>query len=397
MQNIIFLLTKDCMSCESLPVYGNKYWHTPNIDELAAKGTVFRRHYTAGGSTAMAMSAMLSGHYPYEFKSRKIYINVEPSEFPSIFDWFQNNEYECHLIWDATWMNMAWRFVREFGDENKTIIHNLDIAQATGEHSASTPLKRDDALLGKTYSQIYETLSAIDLNRKQFIWMHLPHILKGRRSYMDDMDAFDNIVGFVRRHFGDDSIFLSTDHGHMNMHKGKTGYGFDVYEPVVHIPLITPRIDGKDEILYLTCNVDLPVLLTEREIIKRGFAICETTYYAQPKRKTAIITERFKYIYNKLKKAEELYDLMWDPDENYNILKYDYYEKDRKKRVVYDEVYFYPYRKEALEVLTQLRQIRSEMWRDAPWWYEWYGIVRKWLSPLKKIGNCIYCLLRKNR
>ena len=51
MENVTFLLSKDCMSCESLPIYGNKYWKTPNIDELANKGTVFRRHYAAGGST----------------------------------------------------------------------------------------------------------------------------------------------------------------------------------------------------------------------------------------------------------------------------------------------------------------------------------------------------------
>lgn len=32
MRQMIFLLTKYCMSTESLPVYGNKYWKTPNID-----------------------------------------------------------------------------------------------------------------------------------------------------------------------------------------------------------------------------------------------------------------------------------------------------------------------------------------------------------------------------
>lgn len=385
MQNIIFLLTKDCMPCESLPIYGNKYWQTPNIDELAANGTVFKRHYTAGGSTSMSMSAMLTGHYLYEFDSRKIYVNVKPSEFPSVFDWFQSNEYECHLIWDVTWINGAWRFVREFGDENKTLIHNLDIAQVTGEHSVDDPLKRDDSLLEKTYSQIYETLSSININKKQFIWLHLPHILKGRRSYMDDMDAFDNIVGFVRRRFGDDSIFLSSDHGHMNLHKGQIGYGFDLYEPIVHIPLITPRIDGLKEVPYLTCNVDLPTLLIEKKAVRRDYVIAETAYYAQPQRKVAIITDRFKYIYNKHGRTEEYYDLTWDPNENHNILKYDYYDKERKQRTIIDEKYFYPYKEEAMDALPQLRKIRNDMWRDAPLWYEWYGIIRKKLAPIKKL------------
>lgn len=300
MKNVVFLLSKDCLSCEALPIFGNQYWTTPNIDELAKKGTVFYNHHTAAASTSMSMSAMLTGHYPYEFKSRKIYISVSPSEFPSVFDKFQSMNYECHLIWDLTWMDMAWRFVREFGDESKTIIHNLDIAQPAGSHKKSSERNtRNDNKLRDTYEQIYSTLNEIDWTKPQFVWMHLPHILKGRRSYMDDMDVFDNIVGYVRNLVGDDSIFLTTDHGHMNMHKGKVGYGFDVYEPITHIPLITPRIDSIEKVDYLTCNIDLPILLTDRKIIKRDYVITDTTYYGQVNRITAITNGRFKYIYHK--------------------------------------------------------------------------------------------------
>lgn len=385
MKNVIFLLSKDCMACESLPVYGNKYWKTPNIDELAAKGTVFKRHYTAATSTAMALSAMLSGHYPYEFKSRKIYVNVQPSEFPSVFDTLQQKGYECHIIWDQTWMNLAWRFTREFGDENKTIVHNLDIAQETDHHKKDEHIVRDDALLERTFQQIFEVLDNIDLTKNQFIWMHLPHILKGRCSWMDDLDAFDYIVGKVRELVGDDSIFITTDHGHMNWHKGILGYGFHAYEPVVHIPLISPRIDGQQQVDHLTCNIDLPVLLTERKIVKRDYVVSETAYYAQPSRKTAIIAERFKYIYNKNDNSEELFDLYWDPGELNNILLENHYDKDRKKWFICSEHYFYPYKTEALKALESLRNIRKSFWREAPWWYVMYGVMRKKFAFLKKI------------
>ena len=270
-------------------------------------------------------------------------------------------------------METAWRFTREFGDENKTVIHNLDIAQATGYHPPENPIVRDDALLERSFSQIFSTLDRIDLSRKQFIWLHLPHIIKGRRSYLDDMDALDHIVGYVRELVGDDNIFLTTDHGHMNMHKGKVGYGFDVYEPVIRIPLISPKVDGRSEVTDLTCNIDFPSLLLEHRIIRREFVVSDTAYYAQSYRKTAVVTERFKYIYNKQDKSEELYDLTWDSEENYNILKYDYRDRDRKKRIVYNELYFYPYREEALAEEEKLHQIRDSMWREAPLWYVWYG------------------------
>ena len=266
MENVIFLLSKDCMACESLPVYGNTYWKTPNIDDLAEKGTVFKKHYTVAPSTSMAMSSMLTGHYPYEFNSRKLYTKVKPNEFKSLFDLFQEQKYETHLIWDRTWVPMVWKYVKEFGDEEKTIVHNLDIAQPVGDHKKNADeIVRNDELLEETYRQIFDTLKSIDLEKKQFIWMHLPHVLKGRRSYMDDMDAFDHIVGFVRKLVGDDSIYITTDHGHMNMHKGLVGYGFHVYEPAVHIPMITPRIDNNREISFLTSHVDLISLLTQKK------------------------------------------------------------------------------------------------------------------------------------
>ena len=39
--NHVILVSKDAMLSSYLPTYGNKYWKTPNIDELAKKGTVF--------------------------------------------------------------------------------------------------------------------------------------------------------------------------------------------------------------------------------------------------------------------------------------------------------------------------------------------------------------------
>lgn len=355
-KNIVILLTKDCMPIEALPCYATtgaaNYWRgkTPNIDELAQKGTMFMRHYTAAPSTAMAMSGMLTGHYPYEFAKRSHYVNASPSEFPSIFDSFQKEGYECHMIWDRTWIHMAWRFVREFGDEEKTIFHNLDIAQATAAHKLGDKrLERNDELLSETLKQIHNTLSEIDFSKKQFVWMHLPHILKGRRSYMDDMDVFDQVVGYVRNLVDDDCIFISSDHGHMNMHKGKISYGFDLYEPAIRIPLITPRIDGIETVIQVTSNIDLPTILFNREIPKaRDYVVSDTKYYAQQGRKVSLTSERYKYIYNAADKSEELYDLEWDPQENYNILKELIYDIDRDRNVFSNEYYFYPYEKEAL-------------------------------------------------
>lgn len=393
MKNIVFLLTKDCMSKDSLTVYGNKYWKnkTPNIDELAANGTVYNRHYCVGGSTSMSLTGMLSGHYPYEFTSRKVYTEVKQSEFPSIYDYFQSHGYECHLIWDRFWQKTIWSKIGEFGDESKIIVHSLDIAEYTGSGKANENdvLVDDDEKLNETLNQIFNAINKIDLDKKQFIWMHLPHVLRGRRCYVEDMDAFDKIVGFVREKVGDDSIIISTDHGHMNMHKGKVGYGFDVYEPIINIPLITPRYNNLSKVDYLTANLDIIYACAQRQPLpKREYVICDTQYYWQPKRVIGIVKGKYKYIFNKKDGSEELYDLDFDPEENYNILIERYYDTDRKKTLYYDEHFYYPYRIEALSELNELRRIKIEMYQEQ-------SKKSKLYNGLKKFFPFIDVLIRK--
>ena len=67
MHNSIIFITKDALRKGALSLYGNKCWHTKNIDELAFKGTIWDNYYTAGGSTAMA-----TGKYLFE-TGRKLY------------------------------------------------------------------------------------------------------------------------------------------------------------------------------------------------------------------------------------------------------------------------------------------------------------------------------------
>ena len=218
MNDIVFIISKDCMSKEALPVYGNKYWRTPNIDALAEKGTVFTRYYTPGGSTWMAISSIMTGKYPYEFKSRKTYEQVVPNEHKSLFDIFQEKGYETHIIWDIEWEEESEKYCSAFGDRSKTVSHSPVISQSCGSHASVNDEhnKRDDEKAAQTMKEIKAAVDSIDFSKKQFVYMHLPHVFLGRRCYMDDMDLFDEIVGYIREKVSDESIYLTTDHGHMN-------------------------------------------------------------------------------------------------------------------------------------------------------------------------------------
>ena len=76
--------------------------------------------------------------------------------------------------------------------------------------------------------------------------------------------------------------------------------------------------------------------------------------------------------------------MLWDCNENYNILKKDYYDKNRRSRVQYDELFFYPFSEEAMEKGAFFRNEMRTIWKSAGWLYEHYGVARKKIGLIKK-------------
>ena len=364
--NSIILITKDALCKDYLPVYGNRFWagKTPNIDELAAKGTVFNRHFTAAPSTVMAFRAMTTGKFAHEQPYSKYQpkeVEGEPTDF---FEIAKKKGYEGHLIWDGTWVKMVLRYGNCYGKD--TTIHNLNIKQGVGCHySHEGYLHNNDGLVQDTIAIIVEEIKKIiTQSNNAFIWMHLPHVLNGRTAYGGDIDALDMLVGHIRELFSDDNIFISADHGNMNGFKGKWCYGFDVNTPSIEIPLIAPRMEGVEVCNDITSNVDIKTLIFERKITKREYVFSDCAYYAQPRRKLAIIKGNYAYIYNKENKSEELYDLEYDYYERVNLLQPNGYDVDRKVVSPIREYYFSPHWDEVDGIADSFRQIRNDMWRN---------------------------------
>ena len=370
MNNHILLLTKDALCKEYLPIYGNRFWagKTPNIDELAAKGTVFNRHYTAAPSTVMAFRSMVTGQFAHEQPYAKYLPKEVESEPTDLFEIAKARGYEGHLIWDSAWVKMVLRFGNCYG--KNTIIHNMDdIRQGVGCHyKHEGKLVCDDDKTKLTIDRITKEVEDIINNtEKAFVWMHLPHVINGRTSYGGDIDVFDEIVGRMRQIFDDNNIFISADHGNMNGHKGKYCYGFDVNTSAIEIPLITPRIAGLAACYDITSNVDIKALIFERRITSREVIFSDTAYYAQPHRKLAIVKGNFSFIYNKASDTEELYDLENDRDERVNLLKTVGYDTDRKLTSPIREYYYSPYWEQTEEIVQSFRSIKNSIWRVGTW------------------------------
>lgn len=358
----ILLISKDVLRPDYLGCYGSRFYETPNIDRLAEKGTIFANFCTAAPSSAMAYTCMFSGLNAYELRRRK-YTEVKPfDQCKTLFDILEERGYENHIIWDINWVMMAYRFSKSYG--KRPVFHNLSIGQRVGPHSIKgvkiKPQVNVDPV-GDICKEVKDILCK--RNKPLFLWLHCPHVLKGRTGYGADIDLFDMLVGKLMDYFRNGEIYLTADHGHMNGEKGIPVYGFHVYEAAVRIPLITPNHFGQQIMEEPISNIQIKNIILYRRILKQEFVYSDTQYYAQPNRKLMIRKDDFKYIYNKSDRSEELYDLRYDPEENVNLLIESWYDTDRKKSYFLEEVYFYPRWKEAEEAYGRLRQEKNRIWK----------------------------------
>lgn len=363
----ILFLTKDALSIDYLPQYGNKYWKgkTPNLDELAAKGTVFTNAFTAAPSSAMSYLTMFTRKYPYEQKIQTYVPLVKPYEGQTLFDDAYDMGFDCHVVWDKHWIQLAERYSQCYGKH--TTMHPLDgLRQGVGpNYRREHFLQRDDKLAEQTFNMFQHEIEEICAgDKKVFLWCHLPHVLNGRVSYGDDIDLYDRYIGFLRQYFDDLSIFVSSDHGNMNGIKGKIRYGFDVYDKAIRIPLISPRINEMEVCDQQFCNIDFFELIFNRNIPEREIIFSDCAYYAQPRRKLAVVFGKFRYIYNKATRTEELYDVEWDPHQDFNLMSDYVYDVDRKAEAISRELYFYPYWDELPAIREKLMKEKDKIWKE---------------------------------
>jgi len=89
--NVLFIAVDDLRP--QLNCYGNEFMHTPNMDRLAAQGTLFRRHYVQVPTCGASRYALLTGRRPNvgerwsngAFRKLKRKRTAQPQTFPEFF------------------------------------------------------------------------------------------------------------------------------------------------------------------------------------------------------------------------------------------------------------------------------------------------------------------------
>lgn len=378
------------MCTEYLPTYGNKLWNTPNINQLAEKGTVFSNHYTAAPSTVMSFYSMVTEKFAHESGFDVYEKSYKKYDGDTIFKKLKRLGYECHIIWAQNMMPLK-EYLDYFNDDVE--LHAIDIfRQGVGAHYIHNGfLTRDMQKEEEAFSVIETNIRSLFTGKDNvFLWIHFPHVIKGEVSYGSDIELFDKYIGMIRKYVDDDCIAITADHGNMNGHRGKLGYGFDVYEPNIRVPLITPCIDGQKKITTRTSSLDLFKILFEHRVEERKYIYTDSAYRAQPNRKLSIIYKNYKYIYNKKTKTEELYDLNFDPYENFSLISDYMYDSDRRIKVPSRELYYYNDWDSLAEIRDSLRKEKDRIWENG-------SIKVRIICRIKDILRPLYEQLTKTR
>ena len=282
-QKKYIILSKDAMCTDYLKCYsfGKECTPTPNIDELAENGTVFTNYYAAGASTVMAFYSMCTGQYSFQSNTQVYERKSKPYDGDTLFTKLKEIGYtQRHIIWSDGWETLP-KFEDYFHNdvELHTINHlrSLVVGKNVSEDS-NVDEQLAEQFLHKIEKIIVDILAK---GERTFIWLHLPHVIAGRAGYGSDMDLFDRYVGMVRKYFQDDEITITADHGNMNGHRGKLAYAYDVYDPVVRIPFIRPRVGGMHVCKDYVSSTQFYNLIFEDLVTKEDFIYSETAYKAQ--------------------------------------------------------------------------------------------------------------------
>ena len=190
--NILFVMA-DQLGSPVLPAYGHPVVRTPNLDRLAAAGTVFENAYCNSPLCSTSRVSMLSGRLPSELDA---FDNA--SEFPASVPTFahylraldyrtclagkmhlvgpdQLHGFEERLTTDFYPVDFGWTPDWEQPDEQLEFFHTMESVTRSGVVARSMPIDYDDEVTFRAARHIYDVKRDPRDDRPFFIAASLTH------------------------------------------------------------------------------------------------------------------------------------------------------------------------------------------------------------------------------
>ncbi len=348
--NILFI-TMDAVRADHLSCYGYKRKTTPNIDKIASQGTVFERAYSQGTGTIISVPSFMSGLFISQIECQNLSTTPEGHRLaPSteiIADYLRKKGYLTIGVAAHGYLSMV-------DCQDWDIFSNPPDLQVGGRDISSPDMTRRALEYAKKYLPKYKT----------FMWVHyfdphdayMPHPeIKGfghrpKDLYDGELKYTDKYIGKLVEEWNKISplptvIIIAADHGESLGEHGIPRHNMNFYEAITHVPLIlyipgakqTKRI--KEPVALIDIFPTLRNLMGDEPNPRQfGHSLLAGALYGRenPSRiifheaqfeqfkkfhaMRAITTSKYRFIWDMLSGAEELYDLRRDPKELKNLV-----------------------------------------------------------------------------
>lgn len=274
--NLLFVLI-DTLRADRLSAYGYGRETSPNIDQLAATGVLFREHLAQSSWTKCSMASLWTASYPVRTGvTRAPQAISDDAVMPA--EVLKDAGFRTYAIWRNGWIRPAFGFSQGF-----EVYHS---PRATPVPASVRRERPSASVVGTDQDTVH---SAMEFLRTQgderwFLYLHLMDV----HQYVYDEDSalfgttysdiYDNSIRWVDRVLGSliheidarglrekTLIVLASDHGEAFGEHGREGHARDVYGEVTTTPLILSlpfRLERGVVVETPTENVDIwPTLL----------------------------------------------------------------------------------------------------------------------------------------
>jgi arylsulfatase A-like enzyme len=247
----VVLVTVDTLRAD-LGYSGNPRPVSPSIDDFARRSVVFDRAYSLASYTGKSVGPMLIGKYPSETKRTFDHFDRFGTDETFVQERLQRAGVRTMTAQGHWYFKADTGIGRGFDEADYSAAPR--VPQAEGDRTVNGDKLTDAAiaLLGKTDGGA----------RPFFLWVHYvdPHAAYVPHSEFPfgskGRDLYDGEVAFVDRHlrrllalldqppFAErTAVLLTSDHGEAFGEHGLYRHGFEVWEELVHVPLVV-RVPG---------------------------------------------------------------------------------------------------------------------------------------------------------
>ncbi len=259
----VLIVTFDTTRADHVGCYAPHAGYTPNIDALAAEGSVFENARTTCPLTLPSHTTILTGATPLRHGLRVNDAGRLPSDVPSIAELFQTNNYETAAFVSAVVLDKRFGLDRGFDHYDDRLPdpkYGSELRENLG--AAMVPASIDGA---ETTSRFLAWLGArADDARPWFSWVHFydphgPHDPHpefrshgATDEYSQEISYTDSLLGRIVAHlkrtgqYRNTIIVVLADHGESLGEHGELTHGMTLYDGTLHIPLVVKPSDGME-------------------------------------------------------------------------------------------------------------------------------------------------------